>query len=432
MEHRAWDVVLYGASAIAALVVPLTTDVPLDREWAQIVAPAYVVATLIAVVLTVRRAGLMARAALTTALFAAVALVPLGVHAAARAGTTTDVPVKSDILVIEAAADALMRGENPYAASYDGEALATWPRATRTHFPYLPATLVFGVPRAAIGPDLLTDARIPFLFVTLLIAVVSLMRSAMPPWGRLRALQVLLVAATGAPFVFTSGKELPVLALLLASLVALDRSRPVVSGIAAGLAASAHQLAWPVLPFLALVRAGGSARRGIRVAVAAAVTILVSIVPFAAWDIDGFTTDAILFPLGYGQPADSEGLFTPGSALAAAFPEARWVIVLVLVVVAAVAIYLLARRRRLVSAADVARAAGILLLLMLLLAPRVRIAYFAFPLNLLVWSWLLPTRQPVASTPTPTPVVVGTGTGSVHADRLSGSGASGTTRRTQP
>jgi hypothetical protein len=410
MERRAeaaWDVVLYGGSVLTALVVPLTTDVPLDREWARLAAPAYAAATFVAVALAVRRAGLMARMLLAAAVFAAVVIVPLGVHVADRADQPNDVHVKSDVLVIEEAAAALVAGENPYDASFDADALSSWPSATRTHFPYLPATLVFGIPRAVGGPGPFTDARVPFLAVTLCVAMVALAWSRVAPSGRLRAFQILLVAATGAPLVYTSGKELPVIALLLASLVALDRGRPVVAGVSAGVAASAHQLAWLLIPLLALAPAARSDRR--RITVAAAATMAVSMVPFVLWDVRAFADDATLFPLGYGQPPNSNGWFTPGSALASVFPQLRWALVVLLGVVVTAWIGAFALRTPHASAAEVARRAGLLLLVALLLAPRTRIAYFAFPLNLLLWSDLL-RRGRWRTTPTRElrPVAVGT------------------------
>jgi hypothetical protein len=396
MDRRvdaAWDVALYAASAVAAFVVPLTTDVPLDREWARVAAPSYTAGAVVAVVLVARRAGLVARSVLATALFAAVALVPLAVHVLERAEPASTIDVKSDVLVVEAAATSLSSGRNPYVITLGGDALASWSTATRTHFAYLPATIAFGLPRGMGGPGPLTDARVSFLIVTIVVGGTSLLASRITPTDRLRVIQVLLVAATGAPLVFTSGKELPVLALLLASLVALDRDKPVAAGVAAGVAASAHQLAWAVLPFLVLAFGDAFDRKHCRRAiVAAGATMAALIAPIALWDVEAFVDDAVLFPLGYGQPADAEGSFTPGSALAGAFPDTRWMIVLLVAVATTVGAVLLARTVRSWSAANVALAAGLVLLIALLLAPRTRIAYFAFPLNLLLWSAMLRIR----------------------------------------
>lgn len=418
MEHRvgaSLDVLLYGASALAAQAVPLTTDVPLDREWARVAAPGYAAGALVAALLPMRRASLGARVLLAGAVFAAVALVPLAVHVDARADPRTDVSVKSDVLIVEGAAEALVHRANPYAVTYHDGLLASWPRSTRTHFPYLPATLVFGMPRALGGPAGLADARVSYLLMTLLIAGAALAWSTIPAVGRLRAFQVMLVLATGAPLVYTSGKELPVLALLLASLVALDRGRTLVAGAAAGIAAAAHQLAWIVLPFLALVpgdRSGpGGGRRAI---VVVSATMIATIGPFIVWDARAFADDAVWYPLGFGQSPGDQRSFTPGSLLASALPETRWVLVVLLVAVLVGGVVVLGIRAPHPFAGDVARRAGLLLLVVLLLAPRTRIAYFAFPLNLLLWAHLLqrvrmPPPSPAKRPPTPAAVSAGRG-----------------------
>jgi hypothetical protein len=45
--------------------------------------------------------------------------------------------------------------------------LVARPIATKTHFPYLPGMLAFGVPRALDGRSPLADARVWFALVTL-------------------------------------------------------------------------------------------------------------------------------------------------------------------------------------------------------------------------------------------------------------------------
>jgi hypothetical protein len=377
------DAGLYAGSALVALAVPFTTEAPLDLEWARVAAAGYAAGAIVAWALSRRGASLRARWWVAAAVFAAVAVGPLIAHAGARAGGDGPVAVKSDVLVVEDAAAALLGGRNPYVVTYDDGAIAAWPEATKEHFPYLAGTLMFGAPRAIVGPAAWTDPRIVALAVALAVTASSLARSAARPGGRLLAFQVLLVLASGAPLVFTSGKEVPVLALTLWSLVALDRGRFVVAGVAAGLAAAAHQLAWAGLPLLAIAAPDRVSRR---VAIAAAtVTMLGVVAPFLLLDARAFIADAVTYPLGFGQSDDGSS-FTPGSALTALVPGTRPWLVAGLWVALPLAIVALIRRYPHPTSADVARGAGVVLLTALLLAPRVRLAYFAFPLNLLVWS----------------------------------------------
>jgi hypothetical protein len=315
--------------------------------------------------------------------FAAVAVVPTVVEADLRSETAT-ANVKSDVLVVEQAADALLEGRNPYAVVHDDGPLATWPAWAREHFPYLAGTIAAGTARALAGPEPWTDPRLLYLALALAVAVPSIRWSGASAEWRLRAFLVLFVLVSGAPLVVTSGKEIIVLALLLASLIALQRRHPALSGIAAGSAAAMHQLAWVILPVYAIMPAKSGGRR---VAVIAATIAVAAVVPFLVWDPSAFLEDAVLYALGFGQPAGGAA-FTPGGLVVSAFPGSRWLLIVVIAlavgICAAIAI-----RRGVRTPADVARWAGIILLVVMVLAPRVRVAYFALPANLLLWSRLL-------------------------------------------
>lgn len=396
----ALDSWLYALSAIVAFAVAFTGAAPLDRQWAAVAVVAYAVGALVARVQLSRGASIRGRALLVAALFAAVAVVPLLIHSAERIAGGPRVHVKSDVLVVEQAATHLLAGRDPYAVSFDKGPIASWPEATRTHFPYLPAILLFGLPKVVARLTPWTDPRLICLAATAAITIPSLALAPVESKDRLRAFQVLLVLVSGAPLVFTSGKELPVLALLLASLVALDRGHFLISGTAAGLAVSAHQLAWVVLPLLALAPRARKGRSGGQVTfVAAASVAIVFIAPLVVWDAKAFIDDAIRYPLGLGQPVGS-GQITPGGLVGRLFDDARWLPLVVLCVAITAVIVVLARRAPNPNASEVALGAGSLLLVALLLAPRVRIAYFAFPLNLLLWALLL-RRTPAPEPPTP-------------------------------
>jgi hypothetical protein len=114
------------------------------------------------------------------------------------------------------------------------------------------------------------------------------------------------------------------------------------------------------------------------------------VVPFLVWDAGAFIEDAVLYPLGFGQPASGPAV-TPGGIVSSVMPGSRWVLIL-LMGVALVAGAVVAIRRGMRTASDVARWAGVLLLTALLLAPRARLVYFAFPANLLLWSRPLRAR----------------------------------------
>ena len=115
----------------------------------------------------------------------------------------------------------LFAGRDPYAATFLHGSLAARPLGTKTHFPYLPGMLPFGVPRALDGRSPLSDARLPFAAATLAAFGLAAARWPGRSTGRLRTAQVLLVLPTGALLMATGGDDLPVLGLMLASLVYL-------------------------------------------------------------------------------------------------------------------------------------------------------------------------------------------------------------------
>jgi Glycosyltransferase family 87 len=386
----AWDAVLYGLSAVVAIAISATADAPLDRLWGRVAVFGYAAGALGGWLLFRRRASIRARAILAAVVFAAVAVVPTIVHADARVGST-EVDVKSDVLVVEQAAESLLHGRNPYAVVLDAGALARWPESTRAHFPYLPAILIVGLPRGVARAAAWSDARLIYLALALAVAVPSILRAIAPAGWRLRAFQVLFVLVTAAPLVFTSGKEVLVLALLLAALVALQRGRPVLSGASVGAAAAMHQLAWVPLVVAIATRAASPVRKAAALGVSIAIA---SVAPFVAWDANAFVEDAVLMPLGFGQPTGGGGIPMPGSLIASLAPQARWMLVILMTVALGIGLVAIARRGR-SAAADVAVGAGMLLVVALLLAPRIRLAYLAFPLNLLLWSRML--RRPGAS-----------------------------------
>jgi hypothetical protein len=157
-----------------------------------------------------------------------------------------------------------------------------------------------------------------------------------------------------------------------------------VSGVGAGLAAAMHQLAW--IPLI-VAFASRPSSAGRKAAALAASIAIVAVLAFLAWDARAFIEDAVLMPLGFGQP-DAGGMPTPGSLVASLAPGARWTAVVVMASAIGIGLVAIARRGR-SSASDVALGAGVLLLIATLLAPRSRLAYVAFPVNLLLWSRML-------------------------------------------
>jgi len=383
------DATLYGASVIFAGTMAGFAAIPLYREWGRLAAGSYAAGALGAIFIAYRGATVRARAIVAVAVFAGAALLPLGLEVAWRARTAPGLHAQSEAIVTEEAANALLDGQDPYAATYTNGPLAARPAGTKTHFPYLPAMLVFGLPRAAGGNHPWTDARLAFAAATLGLAGLALRRWKTDAGTRLRAFQVLAVLPTGALLMATGGDDLPVLALLLLTLVLAAEGSLLPAGVALGLALATKQTAWVLLPFIGtaiVLRYGSRARR---FGAAAAAVALPVIVAFVAWSPGAFWEDAVRFPLGLGQASTAAATPTVGSVLVDAFPGLRALLTVLLIgVVAVAAIALLLRWPPLTMGGAAMRAAAIASVA-IAAAPAARAGYVVYPVDLAVWGWLV-------------------------------------------
>jgi hypothetical protein len=144
------DAALYAASTLVALGLWRLADIPIQRTWARLALGPYAGGALLAIglVLVGKASSERARTWIALAVFVGVALVPLTLEVARRARTDPGLHAQSEAIVTEEAAKALVHGKDPYATDYLHGPLRARPLGTKTHFPYLPGMLVFGLPRA--------------------------------------------------------------------------------------------------------------------------------------------------------------------------------------------------------------------------------------------------------------------------------------------
>jgi len=388
-QHPALDAALYAGSAVFALVAAASASIPLYREWGRFAVGPYAAGAAGAAYLAIRGASNRARVWLALFVVVGAVLLPLGLEVAWRARTSPGQHAQAEAILTEEAAKALVHGRDPYAVTYLHGPLATRPLGTKTHFPYLPGMIAFGLPRALVGDGPIADARVWFGVATLAIGGAALAVARSPASTRLRALQWLVVLPTGALLMATGGDDLPVLALMLLAVVLAGQDRPVAAGIALGVAAATKQTAWILIPFLvvAIARTDGRRVAG-KLAAAGAVVAVPVIATFALWNPGAFWEDAVRFPLGLGNQRSPAATPTIGSALVHAVPDARTALTLALVgVVAAFAVYLLVRRPP-ASVSGAAWRAAAVFAVGFVLAPAARFGYVVYPIDLLVWASL--------------------------------------------
>jgi hypothetical protein len=380
--RREWVAALFGLSAVFDAVMALVTIHPPERLWGEFAAVSYAASAVLAVV--ARRRG--ATLAVLVSLAGAV-LAPLAWMASTRLG-------QPEVYVIIRSAKMLVHTGTPYASPAALAAAHNW----MAYDPYLPALVVFGVPRA-LGGGLLTDPRLWFgaAFVITFGAALRVARVPRPGWWTVLVIASPVVALPLA----VGGDDLPVLGLVCLGLALADRTVPetgqwrwpVAAGLALGLAAAMKATAWPALAVAAALLACRGGWRAIGwFAAAVAGVVVVTDGPVVAADPAATVANTMLYPLGLTKVTSPAASQLPGHILASA---GTWGHLAALALMAAagagVAASLIIRPPADAQAAGWRLVLGLTLLFGL--APASRVGYFVYPLGLAAWLLLLRAKS---------------------------------------
>ncbi|HEX3629540.1 MAG TPA: glycosyltransferase 87 family protein [Candidatus Dormibacteraeota bacterium] len=202
----------------------------------------------------------------------------------------------------------LMRGIDPYGFNYAGTGMerAPWsqPFANPSlhHLDYWPGTIVLPLPvqaafRAVFG---WWDERLWLLLVAAVIWIV-IGRLAPGPVGRMAALAFFLIPGHSLLAVL-GDNDLPMVALLLAGMLAIHRERWLLAGGLIGLAIATKQTALIAVPVVLCwsVARGIGWHRLLQACGLGAAVIAVLFTPFLIWNAHAFISDTIVFNLGGG------------------------------------------------------------------------------------------------------------------------------------
>ncbi len=397
------DAWLYGLSSAFALGLALSTTQPAQRYWGWLAAGPYALAGVIA--LFARRwrprGSLGARVALTVLVGIGALAIPLGLEARWRHSDPGLTYAQPEVGVIERSAGYVAKGLDPYRAYVrNGHVVNAVPGlpAYESFFPYLPLMSVFGLPSAATHQSTgLTDARIVMSLATVLVMAAAMFLLRAPPDRRLRVAQALAVLPTGALFLSTGGDDMPILALLLLGIVALERRSWRTAGVSLGLAAAMKLTAWPVIAVVIVVVAlrGRSGRGWLRVAATVASLVAVTVAPFALLAPRAFVANVVAFPLGLAGVASPAASPLPGHLLAEAFPVLGHLLIPLTLVVMGVFAWRYSARRWPLTLPQALGILAVVYTAVILAASATRIGYVIYPLNILMWAWALtPVRAP--------------------------------------
>ena len=377
--RRQWVAGVFAVSAVFALVTALTSFYAPERMWGAFAAISYAVSAVTAAV--VRRRGVSLAVLISLA----------GAVAAPLAWMAVTGMMQPEVAVIIRSTAMLVHYGTPYASPAALAAAHSW----RAYDPYLPALVVFGVPRVFVG-GLLSDPRIWFgiAFAATFGAATRIARVPRPTWCTMLVTASPVVALPLA----VGGDDLPVLGLMCLGLALASRGSrrqwrwAAAAGLALGLAAAMKATAWPAVAVVAVLLL---ARQGWRaVAWFAAAVLGVALVidgPAVAAHPAAALANTVLYPLGLAKVASPAASLLPGHLLANTGTLGHWTALMLMVLAgAAVGAWMIVRPPRDAHMAGWRLTLGLALLFVL--APASRVGYFVYPLGLA--AWLLLSRRP--------------------------------------
>ena len=366
---RAWLVGAFVACALFAGGVSLFSGNPLHRLWGTAAAIAYAVAAL-TIMAWKSRTGVDAGLAAIVCGAILIPLVWLAWHGQGQ----------PEVTVVARSANTLIKQGTPYKSS---KVLATTTNPNNYN-PYLPLMAAFGVPQAVFGDNAVTDPRVWFGIVFLLVFAFSLRIGGARDYVRWA---VLMTASPIIAFeLAVGGTDVPMVAFMCLGFAFLWRPGGELSaGLALGIASSMKATCWPALAvaFALLVVRDGK-RAVLRFTAMALAVIAVCVGPFAVTKPGALVKNTILFPLGLASVKSAAASPLIGHVIAETGHVGHAIVVGLLICSGVgIAVSLVVWPPRDVPAAIWRLVLG--LSLMFVLAPSTRFGYFIYPAALVVW-----------------------------------------------
>ena len=369
---RIW---LAGALAACALfgggVALFSTD-PLHRLWGTSAAIAYAVAALAVVAWRSRS---------TTGVDIALAAIVCGAILVPLLWMVWTGHGEPEVGVVATSATTLIKHGTPY-KSAKVLASTTNPNA---YNPYLPLMAAFGIPQALFGHGLLTDPRVWFGVVFLVVFACALRVAGARDCVRWA---LLLTASPIIAFeLVVGGTDVPMVAFMCLGFALLWRtgkSNAIAAGLALGVASSMKATAWPALVVaFALLYVRDGKHEAWRFMAWALAVVAVIVGPFAVLRPGSLVKNTILFPLGLASVKSQAASPLLGHVLAQTAVGHTIVVILLIGSGLAIAVSLVIRPPKDVPAATIRLVVG--LSAMFILAPSTRFGYFIYPAAMVLW-----------------------------------------------
>jgi hypothetical protein len=371
---RVWLAAGLVACALFAGGVAVFSMDPLHRLWGTSAACAYALAAL--AVVAWRSRGTTGVDIALGVMICGTILIPLLWMVWTGHG-------EPEVGVVANSAQTLIQHGTPYRSA---QVLATTTDPNQYN-PYLPLMAAFGVPQALLGHGPLTDPRVWFGIVFLVVFALALKVAGARDGARWA---LLLTASPIIAFeLCVGGTDVPMVAFLclgFALLWRLGRPNAIAAGLALGIASSMKATAWPALIVaFALLYVRDGKREAWRFTAVALAVVAVIVGPFAVVLHPGsLVKNTILFPLGLASVKSQAASPLLGHVLAQTGTLGHAIVVILLIGSGlAIAVSLVISPPRDVPAATVRLVIG--LSAMFVLAPSTRFGYFIYPAALVLW-----------------------------------------------
>ena len=411
------DALLYGVSALFALLTIYTSTNALYQVWGRMALLPFAFGAVASAVLAIavrrlrrrqpeqaltkrqHRRAWLTRIIVAACVFAGSLAIPMGFEILWRFDHVAGSHQQPEVVTVEVGGQDLVHNKDPYVVPVRLHHPAKYHPPGQPDFegflPYLPVMAVAGIPSEIWPNNGLSDARIFFCLTTLAVASVALYLCRANGRRKIRAIQALIILPLASLPLATGGDDIPVVAFLLLAIVLAQRRRPLASGVVFGIAAAMKFTAWP-LAALALFAARGrnGERRPFSMLAGIVVVAVPTIFPFALRGPFALIDDVVLFPLGLSKIPTTAASALPGHVLVSEFPSISRALPLAVGIILTV---LLARhlyRRTPGTAAEVCTITGVVMSGLILLAPDPRIGYLLYPINFFVWAYLLDEPAP--------------------------------------
>jgi hypothetical protein len=385
----AWLTAGLAVSALFAGGVSLFSHDSLHRLWGLSAACAYALAAL--AVLAYRSRGTRGVNIALGVMLCGAILFPLLWMVAHGNG-------EPEVGVVARSATTLIKDGTPYRSS---QALANTTNPNQYN-PYLPLMAVFGVPQALFGHSLITDPRVWFGTVFLVVFASALRIAGAKDCVRWA---LLLTASPIIAFeLCVGGTDVPMVAFLCLGFALLWRpqgANPVTAGLALGIASAMKATAWPALVVaFALLYVRDGQRAAWRFTAVALSVVVVIVGPFAVLKPGSLVKNTILFPLGLASVKSQAASPLLGHVLAQTGVVGHTIVVILLIASGvAIAVSLVVRPPRDVPAATIRLVLG--LSAMFVLAPSTRFGYFIYPAAMVLWLLVAQAGRKAVGQPEP-------------------------------